>query len=139
MAVSRALLVTISAVMSVRAKQLGGRHLSFLFCIPVNEYATPQRLAEIALIRLYRMPKLLALLRQTDVLFIDELGLVSARLLSVLDIILRRIRNSSLFMGGVHVISTLDHLQLHAIEDRPVLMSPHIWTCFDMFLLMKSV
>jgi DNA replication protein DnaC/predicted GIY-YIG superfamily endonuclease len=139
MAMSRALVSMVTALMSVRAKQLGGRHLSYMLCIPVKEYATPQRLAELALMRLFRMPKLLALLRQIDVLLIDEFGLMSARMLLVIDIIFRRVRDCSAFMGGILVISTLDHLQIHAIEDRPVLMSPHIWTCFDMWVLMESI
>jgi predicted GIY-YIG superfamily endonuclease len=42
-------------------------------------------------------------------------------------------------MGGVHWIASLDHLQMQAIDGRPVLMSPHILTCFDLFLLRESV
>jgi hypothetical protein len=129
----------ITALMSVRAKQLGGMHISHFLCIPVREYASPQRLAELAIMRLFRMPKRMAYLQQIDMLVLDKLGLVSARLLCAIDIILRRVCDSSLFMGGVLVFATLDHLQLHAIEDRPVLMSPHILTCFDMFLRLESV
>jgi len=139
MAISRGLVVGITAIMSVRAKQLGGVHVSSLFCIPVNEYASPQRLAEMALMKLFRRPKLMAYLRQMDVLYFDELGLLSDKIMSTLDIIFRRIRDSSLFMGGVHWIASLDHLQMQAIGGRPVLMSPHILTCFDMFLLRQSV
>lgn len=77
MAVSRGLIVTMTALMSVRAKQLGGRHISHLLCIPLHEYATPQRLAELAVMKLFRMPKLMAFLRQLDVMSVDELSLVS--------------------------------------------------------------
>jgi hypothetical protein len=92
-----------------------------------------------ALMKLFRMPKLMAYLRQIDVLYADELGLFSDKIVSTLDIIFRRIRDSSLFMGGVHWIASLDHLQMQAIDGRPVLMSPHILTCFDLFLLRESV
>ena len=86
MALSRGLIVCITAIMSVQAKQLGGIHVSSLFCIPVNEYACPQRLAEMALMKLFRMPKLMAYLRQIDVLYFDELGLLSEKTMSTLDI-----------------------------------------------------
>ena len=42
-------------------------------------------------------------------------------------------------MGGVLWIASLDHLQMQAIDGRPVLMSPHIFTCFDLFFLRESV
>ena len=42
-------------------------------------------------------------------------------------------------MGGMLWIASLDHLQMQAIEGHPVLMSPHIFTCFDLFLLQESV
>ena len=42
-------------------------------------------------------------------------------------------------MGGVLWIASLDHLQMQAIEGHPVLMLPHIFTCFDLFLLRESV
>ena len=58
-------------------------------------------MAEIAIVKLLRMPKKLNVLRSLNILFIDEIGQVSAELLSVLDIILRRIRDSNIFMGGV--------------------------------------
>jgi adenylate kinase len=87
MAISRGLVMGIMAIMSVQAKQLGGVHVSSLFCIPVNEYASPQRLAEMALMKLFRRPKLMAYLRQMDVLYFDELGLLSDKIMSMLDII----------------------------------------------------
>ena len=61
--------------------------MSSLFCIPVNEYACPQHLVEMALMKLFQMPKLMAYLRQIDVLYFDELGLLSDKIMSTLDII----------------------------------------------------
>ena len=52
------------------------------------------------------------LLTTLDVLFIDKIGQLSAEILSTIEIILQRIRNNSnTFMGGVIIISTLDHTQ----------------------------
>jgi predicted GIY-YIG superfamily endonuclease len=139
MALSRGLIVTMTALMSIRAKQLGGRHISHLLCIPVHEYATPQRLAELAVMKLFRMPKLIAFLRQLDIMDIDELSLVSDKDMSIMDTIFRRVRDNNLFMGGVLTFATMDHLQPHAIQNRPALMSPHILTCFDILVLQHSV
>ena len=118
----------IMAIMLVQAKQLGGIHMSSLFCIPVNEYACPQHLVEMALMKLFY-------LRQIDILYFDELGLLSDKIMSTLDIIFQQICDSSLFMGGVLWVASLDHLQMQAIDGCPVLMLPHILTCFDMLLL----
>ena len=86
MALSCGLIVCIMAIMSVQAKQLGGIHVSSLFCIPVNKYACPQHLAEMALMKLFWMPKLMAYLRQIDVFYFDKLGLLSEKTMSTLDI-----------------------------------------------------
>jgi predicted GIY-YIG superfamily endonuclease len=139
MSLARGLHVAISAIMSERAKQLGGEHLFQMFCIPVNEKATSTRLAELAIARLLRQPKRLAMIRSLDVLYIDELGQVSAELISVLDIMCRRVRNSTAFFGGILVIATMDAGQLHPVDGRPPLLSVHMLTCFLFQKLTQSV
>ena len=42
-------------------------------------------------------------------------------------------------MGGLLVISTMDHTQLQPIEGRPFLLSSHVITCFEMVQLQTSV
>ena len=60
-------------------------------------------------------------------------------MLSTLGIILRRVRNTDIFMGGVIIISTMDHTQLQPINGRPFLLSTHVVTCFKMVKLQSSV
>jgi hypothetical protein len=129
----------LTAVMSERASQLGGIHISQLMCIPVRKGVSCGRLAEMAYLDLLKAPDKLALLRQMDVLFIDEFGQVSAELLATMDMIMRRVRNSSQFMGGLLVIGTYDYLQLPPVEGRPPLLSPHILTSFILRKLEHSV
>jgi len=136
---SRGLNTGLGTVMAERGKQLGGQHFSKWFLIPVNERATPGRLAELAIARLMRDPKQLALIRSLDVFLIDEFGQVSAETLAVLDIILRRVRQSTDFMGGVLVFATLDECQLRPVDGRPPLLSPHILTSFEFCGLEYSV
>ena len=89
--------------------------------------------------KLYSKPKFFLYLKALDVLLLDELGQLAAELISILDIIFRRIRQSNAFMGGVLVISTMDPLQLPPIQGRPPLLSPYLITCFMLFELKHSV
>lgn len=66
----------ITAIMAARAKQLGHEHVARIFCIPVNEKASVARLAELALIQIFRTPKQATYLRELDVLAIDEFGVL---------------------------------------------------------------
>jgi hypothetical protein len=63
-----------------RARQLGGIHLAKLFCLPVQKSATPLPLAELAIIKLLQSPIQLAYLQQLDILLIDELGMLLAKM-----------------------------------------------------------
>ena len=96
-------------------------------------------MSEIVIVKLLRMHQKLNVLRLLNILFVDEISQVSAELPSVLDIILRRIRDINIFMGGLLMIATMDHAQLQPIQGRPFLLSSHIITCFKMEMLKSSV
>jgi predicted GIY-YIG superfamily endonuclease len=74
-----------------------------------------------------------------DVLICDEIGQLPADFFATIDMILRRIRDNSLYLGGVLLICTLDHLQIQAFTNRPFLTSTHIISCFTMIALNHSV
>ena len=135
----RGLTVMTTAVLADRAFMLGGRHLHKLFQLRVRDQGSPHRLAELAIIALQKKPELFAFLRRLDVLFLDECGQVSAELLSILDIIMRKVRNSSLFMGGVLLIGTIDQVQLRPIKGLPFLLSPYVLTTFSIVILTEYV
>ena len=136
---SKGLVCAMTAVLADRARLLGGVHFHKLFCLAARNGLTPHRMAELAIIQLQRKPQMLTFLLSLDVLFADELGQLSAELLSVLDMILRRIRESTLFMGGVLLIGTLDQHQLKPIHGKPFLTSPHLLTSFQCKVLTRSV
>lgn len=138
-AASIGLNVNMSSVMSERSIELGGIHLSKMFCIPTDKMKSPSMISEKAVCTLLRNPKQFSLLQKMEVLAIDEFGQVSAELLSVLDIILRTIRKNSLFMGGVYIIATMDNMQLPPVNGRPPLLSPHMLSSFTFKLLTCSV
>ena len=88
-ALSHGLSVQMTALMAERSKQLGGSHLAKVFGIPVNDKTSPTRLAALAVMGLLRSPCRFEALRRIDVLLIDELGTVSAELMSIMDMIAR--------------------------------------------------
>ena len=138
-AISKGLNVVSTAMMCKRALQLGGIHVHQLFMLPVEEALTPHRKAELAILKLLRNPKKIDFVRTLDVIFFDEMGQVSSEYLSTLDIILRKVRGSNVFFGGILIIFTMDHTQLQPVEGRPFLTSCHILSCFKMVTLVCSV
>ena len=140
-ALAQGLTVITTSHMARRAIQLGGKHIAYLFGIPYgrSNCQTPQRKAEVALQNISKKPILYNFLRCLDVLFVDEFAQTSSEMQGVLDIILRRIKESNIYMGGVLIIFTMDHMQTQPIKERPLLVSPQIIPCFQMVNLNKSV
>ena len=68
-----------------------------------------------------------------------SIGQLAADFIATIDIILRRLRNNCLYLGGVLLISTLDHTQIQAIDSRPFLTSSNIIPMFTMIALEHSV
>ena len=136
--VSNGLLTVSTSVLAERSIELGGEHLHKLFHLPVAS-ATAQRLAELSVINILRRPSTLELLLAIDAIALDECGTISSTLLSALDIILRRLRGVSTYMGGVCIITTIDDKQLRPIDGYPVLLSPNVLTCFNVAMLEQSV
>ena len=138
-AMSIGLNVAITALMAQRAIHLGGLHLHKLFILPVKQSHNVHAMAESSLQALMRNPVTLNVLKAVDVLCLDEIGQISSQMLSCLDLILRRVRNNNIFLGGMLFICTLDHKQLQPINGKPFLVSPMVLTCFKFISLSESV
>ena len=82
--------------MGIRAKSLGGINLHKLFHLTTDDSITfsPFRCAEVALQKIKRDTKIEHVILSMDMIFIDEVGQVSAQQLSTLDVILRNERKS---------------------------------------------
>ena len=127
-------------VMSRRSVFLGSNHIDHMFCLPFDKKGmSPYRIAELDIARLQRFPEKFNMLLIFDVLFLDEIGQLPAKMLSTLVIILQRARNTDIFMGGVIIISTMDHTQLQPINGGSFLPSTHVISCFKMAKLQSSV
>ena len=138
-AMTKGLKFGVTSLMAQHAVHLGGVHLHKLFRLPVNRHMNLHKLAEAALQALIQNPLSLKILKMIDVLFLDEIGQISAEMLAILDMILRRIRGNNIFLGGLLFICTLDHKQLQPIEGRPFLVSPMVLSCFKFISLTESV
>ena len=130
-------LVITTALLSARARTLGGIHFHRLFCL--RKGRTPQQIAEAAVIAVMKNPILYAFFLRLDAIAIDEFGQLSAELFSAFDIFLRILRGVNTFFGGVVVIGSIDHVQIRTFTGLPVLLSPHILTSFNIQALEHSV
>ena len=111
-----------------------------MFCLPFDKKGmSPYRLVDLAIAKLQRFPEKVNMLLFLDVLFIDKIGQLPSDILSTLDIILRRVRNTDIFVGGVIIISKIDHTQLQPINGIPFILSTHVITFFEMVQLQSSV
>jgi hypothetical protein len=142
-ALSLGLHVITTALMGVQANVRGGIHLHEIFKLPTsdsNSNLTPFQGAQIALDRIMHNVALLHALRTVDVIYLDESGQVSAKYLSMMDIILRKVQgNSQTPFGGVHIVCTMDPSQLQPINMLPFLVSSFMLTCFMIVILRHSV
>ena len=138
-AMSRGLNTVTTAIMCKRALQLGGVHLHQLFLLPTDEKITPQQRAELAIIKLMKNPKKLEFIKSLDVLYYDELGQTASEIVASLDIIFRTIKQSNIYMGGVLIMFTLDHMQIRPIHRRQFLTSSNVISCYTMVSLQHSV
>jgi predicted GIY-YIG superfamily endonuclease len=131
---SQGLSVMTTTLTGKRAAETAGEHIHVLFKIPINSELTVNQAAEIAFASLLKDPKKLMLLATLDILCLDELGQVDVFLLSVVELICRRIRHSAHFMGGILVISTMDLLQLKPVDGLPPIFSPSMICSFKYIL-----
>ena len=114
-----------------RGANISGQHIHLLWCIHFADNGlSVTGLAEKSIRNLLSNVKQWELLRQVDVILLDELGQVDARLLTVLDMMMRRVRRSTLWFGGVILITTMDIKQLKPVRGLPPLLSPSMISCF---------
>ena len=105
----------------------------------VGKNLSPHQISEQAILKIIKSPKTHNFSKSIDISFCDEIGQVSAEIFSCINIILRRVRNNNIFLGGLVIIGTIDHTQIQPIEGRQFLTSSHIILCFRMVELKHSV
>ena len=136
---SKGLNIYPTSLQAKRANQLGGNHIHSLFCLDINHRMSPQRMAELAIIKIQKDPVKERFIKTVHVFNLDEAANLAAELLSVIDIICRKIRGINLPFGGIHFNGTMDASQFISITGRPFLLSSLILTSFKMIKLSHSV
>ena len=128
----------VTSLASRRAATFNCEHIHRLFCICANKHDVAT-LVDKALKKLKNKPNYCALLLNMDVLLIEEVGLISSELLSVIDLILKNLKNNSSSFGGVFVICNGDTNQLPNIDGSNVFLSSLLLFCFKAHFLRHYV
>ena len=138
---SKNLRIVITAITSERASKLGGIHLHHLFALPVFQslVMSTANYATQTLGALGKNTLKFAFLRRIDVIFFEEISLLSANILATLDSVLRAVREVDVPMGGVLIIATGDQEQLKPIDGFSFFRSTHLITIFKVVLLKQMV
>lgn len=120
----------VAAPTGVAAINAGGVTLHSLFQLPLGPYVPGFRQQEDERTRM-RKPKL-DLLRQMELLIIDEVSMLRADTLDAIDDRLRRVRGSDAPFGGVQMLYIGDLFQLPPVvkEDEWALLRPHYASAF---------
>ena len=138
-ALSKGLFAFVTSLAGKRACQFGGEHVHRLFALPVNDDLTPFQQAEFALKNLNYRTERKALLMAMQVLFVEEIGLISAQQWAAMDLILQQLKFSTIPFGGVLIIATGDPCQLPSVSGTNLFMSPLLMTTFNLHLLQYFV
>ena len=138
-AFTKGLFCLVTSLASRRSMHFGGEHIHKLFCLPPSSCGSPNKMAEQALMKLDHRNDKKMLLMALEVLFVEEVSLISAEQWSAMDLTLQELKQSTLPFGGVSVIASGDHMQLPSIEGNDIFLSPVLLTNFAMFFLSHFV
>lgn len=135
--------IAITAHAAERAKELGCWHLCHMFFINTH-IRDPHERAKAAVDKIVRgylndkkkrdVAYWHRFLVELDVLFIDELGMVDASLLSTINIILQTLRGNKCAFGGVLVVAAGDPGQLEDPQHDPVWLGGLFEAQFETFV-----
>ena len=140
-AMSKGMRTMVLTFTAERAQMLGGQHIHLLFGIPVvaKGVYTVNNIAEMTLGTLAKNPLKMEALCRIQVFILEEIGLVSAEMFAIMDLVLRRLRASPVPFGGIFVLASGDPLQLPPVEGMPIWCSRHLFTTFRVFVLHQYV
>ena len=128
----------VTSLASRRAATFNCEHIHRLFGICVTKFDVATTVDK-ALRKLKNKPKYYALLLSIDVLLIEEVGVISSELLSIIDLLFQNLKNNSCAFGGVFIICNGDTNQLPNIDGTNVFLSPLLLFCFRAHFLRHYV
>ena len=125
----------ITSLAAERSASLNGKHINALIPFPVDKSATCDLLAKVALSRLQRDPTRSRYLECLDVLFIEEISMISSELWAAMDHVLQVICSNYVPFAGKLVIATGDFFQLPPPSGTSLIGSSFPITTFHFLLL----
>jgi DNA replication protein DnaC len=140
-AVSLGYNVMMTSITGERARVLGGMHFHLLLGMAgtTSHFTSVQYQIKSCVQSLYQHPMKLAKLVQTDIFFIDEIGMFNSEQFSIFDKVLQLIMNSRKPFGGKLVLASGDCLQLPPINGHSLWLSTYLLTCFQLYALKEYV
>ena len=120
----------VTSLAAERASMFGGIHITALIPFPVTDHLFVTSLVTHAIQRLSRDPVRSAVLHDLQVIFIEEVSMVSAELWSAVDSVLQYVCDTNLPFGGKLLICSGDFLQLPPPSGTILLRSNTVLTCF---------
>lgn len=128
--------ITFTCLSSNRAKDINGLYLHQL--MKLGNYL-PNSDINFSIAKIWtglqHNPVYLNKLRSIRVLFIDELGQLTGNHMKIMNRIFMKLHESTEFFGGIHVIATIDHLQLLIDEVDSVYKYSPLMFYFKPFVL----
>ena len=138
-AVSKGLDCCLTSLAAERASTFSGKHINAIFPFPVTGEIVVQHYVEHAIRKLMCDPVKFKLVESIDVLFIEEVSMISAELWAAIDLVLQHVMESNVPFGGKLVISTGDFLQLPPPNGTLLVLSMSILTNFWILQLKRFV
>ena len=121
-ALLKGLFCLVTSLASRRSMHFGGEHIHKLFCLPPLSSGSPIKMAEQALNKLDHRNERKMLLLALEVLFVEEISLISAEQWSSMDIVPQELKQTTLPFGGVLMIARGDQMKLPSIEGNDIFL-----------------
>ena len=138
-ALCQGLNVMVTSLSSERAMQFAGMHIHDLFCLPVSSSLNVDTIVQKSMQKLKNDIFKQSLIKRIDILYFEEIGMVSAEEFAAIDYILQKTRESFAPFGGILIVGTGDPKQLPPPQGRLIWTSPIILSSVRMFALKKCV
>ena len=138
-AVVKGLYCSITSIAAERAAAFGGIHVHQNAGLSTNEQHSAAEMAAFGINKLSKQPICLAVIRKLEVLFVEEIGMISGEQYTAMDLIYQHVRENRLPFGGVLLIGTGDPRQLKPPTGSILWMSPLLLTSFRLHQLTQYV
>ena len=102
----------VTSIAAERSAALAGKHLNALIPFPVEKCCSAESLSKKALSNLQRSPIKSRVLQYLDVIFVEELSMISSELWAATDHVLQVVTANYVPFGGKLVVATGDFFQL---------------------------